>query len=1392
MTENDSTNFAARLENLTPAQRALFEQRLMERRQAVARGRTVSRRPVSSPCAVSYAQELLWLLSQVFDDGVAYNAPAAFRLKGPLDLELLQRSFDELVRRHEILRTTYTVIDGRPMQVIAPTGDVEVRLVDLQQLASEDQEAEAQRVLLDESRFAFDLERGPVLRPTVIRFAEDDHIFMLVLHHIATDGWSRSVLYRDLTTIYDALKAGTEPDLPALPIQYADYAVWHREWLESGVVDQQLDYWKQKLAGAPSRLDLPTDYPRPRIRSYLGDQRSLMLDVPTRDGLKAIAREHNTTLFVALVAVFSLLLGRHAGQSDVVIGTPFAGRNRTEFEEMVGYFINPLALRIDLSGDPSFAELLRRARDTVLEAFAHADVPYELVVRETNPERDLSQTPVFQAMILLHNPEWQTARPKFQPEGVRTTEITHEKGWAKFDVLLGMSERASGLNTTWEYSTELFSKPTVHRMMEHFRTLAGSAAADGDRPLSRVSMLSETERSQVLVDWNPPLSEPAARGTVKELFEAQAARTPDATAVVFEGERLTYAELNRRANRVAALLASHEVGAGNLVGVLMEKSLDLIPAVLGVVKAGGAYVPLDPLYPPDRLAFMVSDARPRALLTHRGLSAGITNFDGHVLELDELPLEGLTTENPPTTAGGEDPAYVIFTSGSTGQPKGVVIGNRNLVSAFGAYEDAYRLDELTCHLQMASFSFDVFTADLVRALLSGATLVLCPREVLLDPARLHDLIARERVDAAEFVPATASLLFDHVEREGASLEGLRFVTIGGEPWRNERYTAFKRLLPNARLVNSYGLTEGTMDSTWFEPDEDTVLQPGRFVPIGRPFSNTRVYVLDSSLEPVPTGIVGELCIGGHGVAQGYLNRPELTAERFVPDPFGEAGDRIYRTGDLARWLPDGTVDFIGRADRQLKVRGFRVEPGEVEAVLERHPAVRAAAVADRDDHTGDKRLVGYVVAEDPGDAPQPDELRAFVDEHLPAYMVPAGWVFLPALPLSPNGKVDLQALPDPTWDRSAAADEFVAPSTETEQTMAEIWCEVLSVDRVGVDDNFFELGGHSLLAVRLFGEIERRLGVRVPLAALFHTATVRGLAEIVSRDGAAEPADPADALTVCMRPGGDRPPLFLVSWAGGEVLGYRELVENLAPDLPVYGLRAPGADRERVPLATIEELATHYIEEVRRIQPQGPYLIGGYCFAAVVAYEMARQLRTSGEELAMVVLIDAHLRVRRPTRLELERMKFEALRQSNLRGKGAWLRRRMIGLKKLVGARLYFSTGGFAYDYLLAHPGRRLPWHPWNLVLVASSRARKAYVPPETDIAVTFFRAQEGPDERPTAWSAVAHGGVDLRPVIAPGVDHAKLMHDPYAPLLAAEMMQALDELHANRPGAVLATVAGS
>jgi amino acid adenylation domain-containing protein len=741
---------------------------------------------------------------------------------------------------------------------------------------------------------------------------------------------------------------------------------------------------------------------------------------------------------------------------------------------------------------------------------------------------------------------------------------------------------------------------------------------------------------------------------------------------------------------------------------------------------------------------------------------------------DADALDASAEVDPPTRSGPDDLAYVIYTSGSTGQPKGAMVTGANLESIYRSYEREYRLRELRGHAQMASFSFDVFTGDVIRALPAGAKLVLCPHEVVLDPARLYELWEHEGVDAVELVPAVAGLLFDHLEATGQRLHFMRFIAIGGEPWRTDRFARYRQLCgEKTRLVNSYGLTEVTMDSTYFEPGPDTELVAGRFMPIGTPLPGTRLYVLDERLEPQPIGIPGELCIAGPGVCAGYLGRPELTAERFVADPFVE-GERMYRTGDLARWLPDGTIEFVGRRDRQLKIRGFRIEPGEIESVLERHPRVGTAAVAVHEDESGSPALVAYLTPA--GDKrPAPDELRSYVAEYVPAYMVPAAWMVLEQLPTTPNGKVDVAALPVPEFDRAASVGEFLAPQTDSEKAIAAIWSDMLGIEQIGVGDNFFALGGHSLLAVRLFAQIESRLGVKLPLASLFGAGTVGELARLVDEERSGRKQ--SWSSVVPMRPQEKRPPFFLVGWVGGQLIGYRTLVDQFPDTVSVYGLQAPGLDGSRLPLSTIEGLAAHYISEIRRVQPHGPYYIGGFCFAGVVAYEMARQLSEQGEELGMVALIDSYLRGTRPlpSRAETRRQHLVEFRQAGAAGRIRWLAERIRVRSRRLLAQTQFKTGYLALD-VLERTGLPIPRRPWNLVLVASSKAAQRYHAQPADVRVEFFRPQREPGEAPTPWDNLARRGVVVRPVIGEGLTHDSLTSGAGVPRLVEVLHRALNE----------------
>ncbi|MBI5649978.1 MAG: amino acid adenylation domain-containing protein [Chloroflexi bacterium] len=918
----------------------------------------------------SFGQQRLWFLDQFEPNSPYYNIPSAARLVGALDIGALARALNEIARRHEILRTTFTTIDGQPHQVIAPALKIGLPMDDLRD--APDREAEALRRANIEARAPFDLTRGPLVRARLLRLADDEHIVLLTMHHIISDGWSMGVFIGEMAMLYAAFARGQASPLPDLPIQYADFTMWQRERCAQGGIENQVAYWKHQLGGALPMLELPTDQPRPAVQSSRGATQSARVPRALLDALKALSQREGATLFMTLTAAFQILLHRYTGQDDLCIGTPIANRMRAELETLIGLFINTLVIRADLSGAPTFRDLLKRVRQTTLDAYANQDVPFEQLVEILQPQRAMSHTPLFQVMVILQNaPVTSQHLP-----GLTLTMLDVDAGTATFDLTFSISELPDGLDVAVEYATDLFNADTLARMLGHLQTLLENIVANPDLPITNYQFLTEPERAQVLIEWNDTRADYPRDVCVHHLIENQVARAPDALAVVWNNARLTYRELNARANQLANYLRTRGVAPETPVAICVERSLEMIVAALAVLKAGGAYVPLDPDYPSERIAFMLQDSGAPILITQSNLLSRITHPATLLrsaqdasritiqLDADWATIAQSSDANPTANVAPENLAYIIYTSGSTGQAKGVLIEQRALANQFFAWRDAYQLDAIKSHLQMANFSFDVFTGDFVRALASGGTLVLAPREWLLLPDKLYALMRREQIAGAEFVPAVLRQLMQYLDETNQRLDFMRVLICGSDVWHVGEYQKFKRACgAHTRLINSFGLTEATIDSTYFEgafADAST----DRVVPIGRPFANTHAYILDAHAQPVPIGVPGELYIGGAGVARGYLNRPELTAEKFINYqlPITNYPIRLYKTGDRARYLPDGNIEFLGRADFQIKVRGYRVESGEIEAVLRQHPIVRDAAVAARDE-----RLVAYLIADLPVD-----------------------------------------------------------------------------------------------------------------------------------------------------------------------------------------------------------------------------------------------------------------------------------------------------------------------------------------------------------------------------------------------------------------------------------------
>ncbi len=1035
----------------------------------------------------SFAQQRLWFLAQIEPEAATYNIALGVRFTGRLNLAALAAALQEVTARHETLRTTFTALDGEPVQVVAEVLDLPLPVVDLHGLPGG--EEEAWKLAGCAARRPFDLTRGPLLRAVLLRLKGGEHRLLFAVHHIVADGWSMGILIREILALYGAFAAGRKSPLPELPVQYVDYAVWQREWLEEKAADE-LAWWRERLQGAPALLELPTDRPRTAARTNRGGERELRLPRELSDRLQALSRREGLTSFMALLAAFQVLLSRWSGQRVILVGVPVANRHRPEIQGLIGFFVNTLVLRADLPGDPVFRAVLSRVRETTLGAFAHQELPFERLVSELAPERSLAHTPLFQVMLSLQP----GAEPLPALPDLVLAPLATEGGTAKFDLQLTLEERANGWTGIWSYSRDLFDALTVARLDRHLQALlAGIAASPGAR-LSELPILSAAELQQ-LAEWSSTETAYRTGCGLHRLIEEQVERSPGAVAVVSAGECLSFRELDRRAARLALSLSRLGVGPEVRVGICAERSPDLVVGLLAILKAGGAYVPLDPDYPGERLAFMIEDAGAPVLLVQKELIARLPE----AAEARVVPLVGGDWqaarkgegEDAPPVVDPDSLAYVIYTSGSSGRPKGVMNTHRGIVNRLLWMQEAYGLGSGDSVLQKTSMSFDVSVWELFWPLFTGAKLVLARPGGQRDPHYLAALIETEEVTTAHFVPSLLGVFLD--ETTAGRCASLRRVVASGEALSPELVRRFFASGLTADLYNLYGPTEAAVDVTSWrcEPPRDEAP-----VPIGRPVANTRLCVLDGDLGPVPLGVAGELFLGGVQVARGYLRRPALTAERFVPDPdIRRVGERLYRTGDLARYRADGAVEYLGRADHQVKIRGFRIELMEIEAALAQHPGVREAAVVVRDDATRGRWLVAYVAVQ-PERTPAAAELREELRRTLPDYMVPAAFVILGALPLQPNGKVDRRALA--ALKTEAPSRLATSPRTPEEELVAGVWAELLDLPTVGVHEDFFALGGHSLLATRVISRLRQRLGVELPLRAIFETPTVAALAARLS------------------------------------------------------------------------------------------------------------------------------------------------------------------------------------------------------------------------------------------------------------------------------------------------------
>ncbi|NER24032.1 MAG: amino acid adenylation domain-containing protein [Symploca sp. SIO1C2] len=1043
--------------------------------------------PRDKKIPLSFSQERLWFIDQLEGSKAPYIEHGALQLTGNLNLLALEQTLSEIINRHEVLQTSFPTVDGTPIQVIHPDSTIKINVVDLQQHPKPEREAILQQEVQREATTPFDLEVAPLIRCKLWQLDTSEYVLAVTIHHIVFDGWSMGILIQELSSLYQAFAAGKPSPLPQLPIQYADFALWQRQWLSEEILNTQLNYWKEALLGAPELLQLPTDRPRPHVQSYRGSSENFSFTTELTEKLQQLSRNLGSTLFMTLQAAFATLLYRYSGQKDILIGSPIANRNRHEIQSLIGFFVNTLVLRTRFEDNPSFSQLLKQVRETALTAYEHQDVPFERLFEALRPQRSLSHSTLFQVMFILQN----APMGKLELPGLSVSQFNQHSTMAKFDLLVSMMETEMGLVGIWHYNTDLFDGSTIKRMVTHFQNLLSAIVENPQESVTTLNLLSESERYQLLSKWNDTATQYPKDKCIHQLFSEQVERTPDAVAVVFKDEQLTYRELNTRANQLAHYLQTLAVGPEVLVGICVERSIEMVVGLLGILKAGGAYLPLDPNYPSDRLADILKDSQVSVLLTQKGLVESLPKHQAQVIcfDADWQAIETMSQENLVIRLNPDNLAYVVYTSGSTGKPKGVAVEHRNLVNACTAWEEAYQLrTKARSHLQMASFCFDVFSGDLVRALCFGGKLVLCPREWLLESEKLYQLMTEQEVDCAEFVPAVVKNLIEYLHKTEQNLNFMRLLMVGSDSWYWKDYIELQNLCgSDTRLINSYGVTEATIDSCYFQNTELDLPQQ-KLVPIGRSFANTQVYILDNHLQPVPIGVPGELHIGGAGVARGYLNLPELTAEKFITNPFNNS--KLYKTADLARYLPDGNIELLGRIDNQVKIRGFRIELGEIEAVLNTHPQIQQSVVIATEDLSGNKCSVAYYVSQK--ESLTTKQVREFLKHKLPNYMVPSAFITLETLPLTPNGKVDRKSLPAP--DRVfTSVEEYVAPRTPSEEIIANIFAEVLSVQNVGIHDNFFELGGHSLLATQLISRLRVTFEIEIPLRELFESSTVAQL-----------------------------------------------------------------------------------------------------------------------------------------------------------------------------------------------------------------------------------------------------------------------------------------------------------
>ncbi|MEH2024340.1 non-ribosomal peptide synthetase [Nostoc sp.] len=1349
---------------------------------------------------LSFGQQRIWFLHQFEPDSSSNNMPVVVRFTGNLNVAVLEESLREVVRRHEVLRTTFPAVNGKPTQVIATDVSLTLPIIDLQQVPDEQREAEAYLLATKEAHQPFDLANGPILRVLLLRFSDREHLLIWNMHCIVCDGASSDLFYQDLVTIYKALSAGKTSPLTPLPVQYADFTNWQYQWLQGEVLESQVNYWKQKLEGNLPIIELPYDRPRPQsVQTYRGDRAALLLSKSLNHALTDMSQKWGVTLFMTLLAAFELLLYRYSGQEDLLISFASAGRGQVETEGLIGFFSNTLVLRSNFALNPTFRQLLDRVRKDCLEAYTHQDLPFEKLIEELRPEqRSRNSSPLFQVKFSL-NPPWSNGRGM---ASVQLPDLTITSlfgyiyhGKTKYDLTLVLREQDNGLGMVFDYNAEMFDASTTERMLGHFKTLLEGIVANPDRSIAELPLLTAPERHQLLVEWNGKQADYPQEICIHQWFETQAKGTPNNIAVSFENQQLTYQELNQRANQLAHYLQTLGVKSGVLVGLYVEPSLEMIVGLLGILKAGGTYVSIAATSGKDDLAFILEDTQISWVLTQSSLIEKLSEHQPQVICLDSdwevIALHA--TENPDNYTTDQTLACVMYVSGCKGKPNGIAITHRNLVTHSLAISETWELSQSDRLLLIPSISCDTFIESLFPSWITGATAILQSQELQNSTTQFFPFIAQQQITV---VNLPTYFWYELVKEPSVSPQtlpaSLRLVIVGGEKVSRQTYlTWVEKVGKQVRWLNAYGSLETTLTATVYDPETATEASNTQSeIPIGRAIANTQIYILDQRSQLLPIGVTGEIYISGIGVTQGYFNRPELTSEKFIPNPFSsESGAYLYRTGDLGRYLSDGNIEFQGRLDNQVKICGFRIELAEIETILGQYPGLQKTVVIAKEDVPGDKRLVAYVVPKQ-GETFGNEQLLSFLQQKLPEHLLPSAFFIVDSLPLNANDQVDRQALSALNPTNSKIEKTFATAEDPLQLQLAKIWENILGIHPIGIKDNFFDLGGNSLLAVHLFSQIEKTFGLNLPLAILLQYSTIEQLTNIIRQQGfLPESHNQVESSTsinsvksipwsslVPMQPNGSKPPLFCIHAIGLSVLYYRDLSLYLGANQPFYALQARGLNGKDAPFTKLAEMAAHYIKEMQTIQPEGPYFLGGSSFGGLVAWEMAQQLVRQGQKVALLALFDttgpnyikqAPLEKRVSQHWDNLAKLGPNYVLEQIRNKGSWLK-----------YKLQENFRKFMFKFSL-RIWRTVPYNYRKLTIEeANKQAAREYVLQVYPGRVTVFRAEErfALEKREVdpnmGWSEMVLGGLDIENV--PG-NHDSIFREPHVRSLSEKMRACID-----------------